>query len=199
MKNLLILIAFVSFQAHAILVLDIKGTSFSVKGNRTTELTYTFQDSGTVELGTTQFLKLEARNSFTSSDRLIITIQHVNDNNTLSKNDTLLNVQFYKIWDSVQFDNDGTKKIQFQLPVDYQSGKFLITNNKSSDKAYGVIATPTGIEDDLFYSKTEIKEVFYFDVNGVKINDPNNYEGVMIRKILFTDNKVRVEKILLRF
>jgi hypothetical protein len=193
MKTLLIILSFITLQAQAALVLEIHGSSFSEKGNRTTQLTYTFQDSGTVELGTRQFLKLEQRNSYTSSDWLIITIQHVNGDNSLSDKDTLLNIQYYKIWDTIPFQPEGYKIIYFDLPQDYPTGKFVIMNTKSADKAYGMLTFPTGLEEETEAISVPA-ETLHYDLNGHIIQNPNSYDGVLIRKDIYKNGRTATTK-----
>jgi len=188
----------ISFYASAV-KWNMYGSSFSYYKFRTEDqTTVTFNDSGTVELGTEQFLKVKGSGGFTSGDWLTLTIQHVNDNGTLSDKDTLIHVQYDLYYSSLPFEPDGTKKIVFTLPASYKSGKFLITwAGYTTDKVYGRIAeNTTSFEDEYLANPANVKETIWYNINGIQIENPNNYEGVLIKKRVYLNGTVKSRKIL---
>jgi hypothetical protein len=197
MKKLTTILILISFYASAV-GWNMYGSSFSYKVIRNeNQTTITFNDSGTVELGTEQFLKVKGSGGFNSGDWLTLTIQHVNANGSLSDKDTLIRTQYDLYYTSLPVEPDGTRKIKFTLPASYKSGKFLVTwAGYTTDKVYGRIAepAPTGLEEEYLANPANIKEVFYFTPSGQQIQNPEQCPGIVIEKRVYLNGKVFTRK-----
>lgn len=80
--------------------------------------------------------------------------------------------------------NIRTERMQWQGPDINWSCSFNVDNYN------GII---NGISDEYFENTQNIKEVKYFTLNGVEIENANNYEGVLIKKLI-TNNGIITTK-----
>lgn len=197
MKKLTSILILISFYAGAV-SWNMYGSSFSYTVKRSyDDVQITFNDSGTVKLGSDQFIKVMQKGTYNSGDWITLTIQHVNENGSLSDKDTLLRVQYDLYYSSLPTEPDGTRKIIFTLPTSYKSGKFLVTwAGYTTDKVYGRIEepAPTGLEDEYLANPANVKETFYYTPNGQQIQNPEQCPGIVIEKRVYLNGKVFTRK-----
>ena len=96
-------------------------------------------------------------------------------------------------------NNDGSDRFVFQVTSNIE-GNFSITFSFDGGdiikKGIFNYNATTGL-NDLDYSNSEqIKEVFYYNLNGVKIENPDNYEGVLIKRNVYFNSASSSIKIL---
>ena len=72
---------------------------------------------------------------------------------------------------------------------------FYNTSKTNSCSIHIVHGFPTGI-DDFNVNDVELKSVIYYNLNGIEINNPDNYEGVLIKKTFYSNGKITTTKVL---
>lgn len=198
MKKLftILLLSAISFTASAV-SWKFYGSSFSKYVKRKeTSVFVVFPDSGTVELGSRQYVRVMQYGSYHSGDKMSLTIEHINPNGTLSDKDTLIRIQYDLWWSALPFEPDMCKKVHFNIPDKYKTGKFQVTwHGYTTDVTQGYISdNTTGIEDE-YLANENIASVSYFDLNGHQKETPEPMSGVFIQRIVYVDGRVRSRKV----
>jgi hypothetical protein len=172
------------------------GASFSAHLKVIKSNTNIFPDSGTVELGSRQYVRVMQYGSYHSGDKMSLTIEHINPNGTLSDKDTLIRIQYDLWWSALPFEPDMCKKVYFNIPDKYKTGKFQVTwHGYTTDVTQGYISdNTTGIEDE-HLANENIASVAYFDLNGHQKETPEPMSGVLIQRIVYVDGRVRSRKV----
>lgn len=139
-----------------------------------------FNQVDSIDLGTQQYVDATMTGSYTSSDKLQIYIQHVNPNGSEVNLLKLLDEVLWTYYLSLPLNTDGvSRRIYFNMPSSYLSGKFSINISLTPSRAIGLIKNPSvvsGIFDHFkFNQKVEIK---YYCEQGIEIEKPT--EGFYI-------------------
>lgn len=178
MKKLIFVFLLASFHANAFFV-DVVGSSF----NTTDPIT----------LGSSQWVDIKINGSVSTSDSIKIYIAH-NEGVKQTLLTKIFSKRYFNDFEFTPKNTDGTYRIYFNIPDNYTNGSFSITAFSVGTK--GIIGTPNGIKENFLKQEDNIKEVFYYNLNGIKIENPDNYEGVLIQKILYLNGVIKINKLL---
>lgn len=133
------------------------GQAFSIEAS-------SFNTTDSIELGSEQWVDVFNHGGpYTVSTRTVLYIYHINESNQQSNSTKIFDVQFYTWWDATPYNPDGTtKRITFNIPAVYPSGKFKLTTLDYTP-VYGLIKNPvsTGIMDYQFSSELNPEPVYY--------------------------------------
>jgi hypothetical protein len=99
------------------------------------------------------------------------------------------------------WQGNSAMKITFDYPDSLKAFNYRFQVNISNCAECDSISaafwpSTTSLEDDYLASTDNIKATFWYDTNGKEIENPNSYEGVLIRKKVYFNGKVKSDRIL---
>lgn len=97
-----------------------------------------FDETTSIERESEQYVDATYTGSYSSSDRLAVYIQHVNDDNSRIDLLKILDEQFYTYFLSLPTNPDNSRRVYFTMPEIYKNGKFRISINLSPSGKFGL-------------------------------------------------------------
>lgn len=189
MKKLLFVLSLITVQSFGQLI-NITSSSFS--------------QSTSISLGSSQWVDVQVYNTNPYLDSLKLYLFENKTKGTFYPTKTILFKQCFHC--AVGSQNNGFIKdssggmiqtryrIYFKIPSEFPSGYFTVTT-LTGKEIQGNIEVTTGLNYLDYSSSEQIKEVFYYNLNGVKIENPDNYDGVLIKKELYNNQMVVTKKL----
>jgi hypothetical protein len=162
-----------------ILFLFVLYTGFNVKAVSLQIVGASFDESAEISRGTQQWIDVKVTGgTWTSSTRLRLFINHINNVGVASNMQELLNEQFSTYFLNIPLNLDGeSRRVYFNMPINYDDGKFSIDVNLNPTTTYGVLESiVTGINDPNYIENIT---VYYFSLAGIAIENP--IQGFYIR------------------
>lgn len=138
-----------------------------------------FNESTTISRGSQQWIDVKVTGgTYTSSTRLRVFINHVDNVGVKSNMQELLNEQYYTYFLNIPLNPDGeSRRVYFNMPSTYDDGKFSIDVNLNPTTTFGTLESLiSGINDPNY---TENNKVYYFTLTGIPVENPT--QGFYIR------------------
>lgn len=129
-----------------------------------------FTETDSIQQKSIQWLDIKSSGFYNSTDKFTITIEHVNSSGPESNSAVLINELYQTAFNGLPFNQDGSQRIEFNMPDRYIGGKFRIMISFSTQKVNGLIKYPhdlvSSIEDNyLIADDTKT----YYDLIGNKV------------------------------
>lgn len=177
--------------------------------------TVSFVDSDTIMPGTTNSIKFQIPDCYKSvyNSTIILSYDATNAGPGRQRFDTLMineGVIHEKISASewVRRDDNIAKLVYFPSPsrieyntrytlcvyLDYIQSSGCRPAGSCVSNFHVFFKSPLGLDEE-YLNETQ-KDVFYYNIQGIEIKNPNNYEGVLIKKTVYSNGKIITTKVL---